>query len=95
MRLVIKVEDIAGTCPVYKEGDRIVLDEGYKVNLEETDCLCMHSLSSLLPYHVALSKGVDPVDIGLAREGKDAFLQCLDPHAYTGGGTVTFRVTRE
>jgi hypothetical protein len=33
--------------------------------------------------------------MGLARSGRDAFLQCLDPEKFAGGGTVTFRVHRK
>lgn len=95
MKLTIEVVKIQGNCPVYKLGNKIILDEGYRVNLKETDNICMHSLASLLPYYNSLSKGVNPVDLGLAREGKDAYLQCLDPQKYTGGGTVTFRVSRK
>ncbi len=94
MRLIVEVIGIEGRCPVYKPGDRIVLDDGYRVNLEETDGICLHSLASLLPYHNALAKGVRPVDLGLARQGDAAYLQCLDPWKHTGGGTVTFRVRR-
>lgn len=94
MKLIIKVIDIQGNCPVYQVGQKIVLDEGYKVNLKKTDAICIHSLASLLPYHTALSKGIDPVELGLAREGKDAYIQCLDPQTYTGGGTVTFKISR-
>lgn len=78
-------------------GDKIVLDEGYKMNLVETTAVCMHSLSSLLPYYNAISKGVEPERLGLAKvEGGDcAYIQCLDPCEYTGGGTVVFEIRRE
>lgn len=95
MKLIIEVVEIKGRCPVYRMGDRIVLDEGYKVDLKETDNICMHSLGSVLPYYVALSKKVSPQELGLAQEGKDAFVHCLDPHTYTGGGTVTFKISRK
>jgi uncharacterized repeat protein (TIGR04076 family) len=95
MKLVIEVIEIEGKCPVYKKGERIVLDEGFKVNLKETDNICLHSLGSLLPYYNALAKGVSPVEFGLAKEGKDAYIQCLDPKKYTGGGTVTFKISRK
>lgn len=95
MRLIIEVVEIEGNCPVYKMGDRIILDEGYKVNLNETDNICMHSLGSVLPYYVALSRKVSPQELGLAQDGQDAFVQCLDPHIYTGGGTVTFKISRK
>lgn len=95
MKLIIEVIEIEGTCPVYKIGDRIMLDEGYKVNLEETDNICLHSLASVIPYHTALTKGISPVELGLAKIGDAAYVQCLDPQKHTGGGTVTFKITRE
>jgi len=55
----------------------------------------MHALQSLAPYYVALSRGVDPGDLGLAGPDGAAYVQCLDPQRYTGGGTVTFRVCAE
>jgi len=95
MKLIIEVIEIKGKCPVYKLGDRIVLDDGYRVNLKKTDNICLHSLASFLPYYNALAKGVSPVELGLAKRGKVAYLQCLDPEKYTGGGTVTFKVRRK
>ena len=91
-KLIIKVVRIKGNCPVYKVNDKIVIYEGYKLNLKETDTVCMHSLASIMPYYVALSKGVDPKTLGLAKEGNKAYLQCLDPCEFTGGGTVIFEV---
>jgi len=91
-KLIIKVLKIKGTCPVYKVGDKIVIDEGYKLNLKETDSVCMHSLASIMPYYVALSKGVDAKTLALAREGNRAYFQCLGPCELTGGGTVIFEV---
>ncbi|MBW2031058.1 MAG: TIGR04076 family protein [Deltaproteobacteria bacterium] len=94
-KLVITVCEIRGRCPVYKLGDRIVLDLGYRLNLEETDNLCLHSVSSIMPYYVALYRGVDPRQLRLSRGGKKAYVQCLDPCDYTGGGTVVFQIERE
>lgn len=91
-KLIIKVLKIKGICSVYKVGDKIVIDEGYKLNFEETDKVCMHSLASIMPYYVALSKGIDPKTLGLAKKGNRAYLQCLDPCEITGGGTVVFEV---
>ena len=90
--LIAKVVAIEGNCPVYEIGDKIVIEDGFRLNLEETDAVCMHSLASLMPYYVALSKGVSPTQLGLAGEGGQAYVQCLDPAKYTGGGTVTFEV---
>ncbi|BAD86045.1 hypothetical protein, conserved [Thermococcus kodakarensis KOD1] len=91
-KLEIKVVEIRGKCPVFKLGDRIVI-EGPRINLEETDAVCTHAFASLLPYIVALRKGIKPNEIGLGR-GEKAYVQCLDPGPpYTDGGTVIFEIT--
>ncbi|MGD9041236.1 MAG: TIGR04076 family protein [Desulfobacteraceae bacterium] len=94
-KLLITVKEIRGHCPVYKIGDRIVLDEGYRLNLVETDSMCLHSVASILPYYIALYRGVSPRELGLSRDGKKAHVQCLDPCDYTDGGTVIFEFEKE
>jgi len=91
--LRIEVVDIRGHCPVYKVGDGFQIVDGYKLVAEMP--LCMHALQSLAPYYVALSRGVKPTDLGLAGPDGAAYVQCLDPQRYTGGGTVTFRICAE
>ena len=94
MDLVVRVKEIKGKCPVYSVGDTFVLKSGYR--LETKIPICMHSLASLLPYYNALQVS-EPSRWGLA--GKDdktkAYVQCLDPMAYTDGGTVTLEIQRE
>ncbi len=92
--LIIEVVEIKGNCAVYKMGDKIVIDEGYRLNLKKTDNICMHSLSSIMPYYIALSRGVNPRTLGLSKNGKMSYIQCLDPCAYTGGGTVVFEIKK-
>ena len=95
MKLVIKVVEIKGNCPVYKIGNKITLQDGYVLNPDETDKVCMHSLASLLPYYVALSKGVKSKDLGLSKgDSEEAYVQCLDPCELTAGGTVIFEISR-
>ena len=48
--LIAKVVTIEGHCPLYEIGDKIVIEDGFRLNLEETDAVCMHSLASLMPY---------------------------------------------
>ena len=91
--LRIEVVDIQGHCPVYKVGDGFHIVDGYKLVADSP--LCMHALQSLAPYYVALSRGVKPEDLGLAGPDGVAYVQCLDPQHYTGGGTVTFRMCAE
>ena len=64
-------------------------------NLQETDHVCMHSLCAIMPYYIALFRGVAPKHLGLCRDGPKAYVQCLDPCEYTGGGTVIFEIERK
>jgi uncharacterized repeat protein (TIGR04076 family) len=93
--LIIEVEEIRGGCPVFKKGDRIVLRGGYNLDVGETGALCSHAMGSLLPFLQLLNRGVPPAELGLAKDGEDAFINCPDPgEPYTNGGTVTFRISR-
>lgn len=91
VNLQIEVVEIQGECPVYKKGDRFFIVDGFRLHSKIE--LCLHSLSSIMPYYAALSRGVSARELGL---GKDAaFVQCLDPCRFTNGGTVIFRITTE
>lgn len=92
--LEIEVCEIRGKCPVYKVGDKMVMD-GPRIVLEKTDAVCVHALSSLLHYVIALDENVDPRKLGLSKERESAYIQCVDPgEPYTEGGTVIFRCRR-
>ena len=94
MDLVVRVAEIRGTCPVYHVGDTFRLVDGYR--LESPKPLCMHSLAALIPHYNALRVS-EPKDWGLAgrtNPGK-AYVQCLDPEPYTGGGTAVFEISRQ
>jgi len=93
--LIIRVVEIKGRCPVYQVGDIITLRQGYILDPAASAPVCLHSLASILPYYVALFRGVRPKDLGLARnEGDVAYVQCLDPCDLTGGGTVRFEIRK-
>jgi len=95
-RLIIVVKEIRGKCPVFKVGDRIVI-EGPAIVPEKTDALCVHALGSMLSMVIALGRGVSFKELGLAKEEGDVgYLQCLDPGPpYTPGGTVIFEIRRD
>lgn len=88
--LTIEVVDIQGHCPIYQVGDCFYIQEGYK--LVSGRPLCMHALQAVCPYYVPFSRGIAPAELGLAGPDGAAYIQCLDPQRYTGGGTVTFRI---
>ena len=92
--LQIKVCEIRGKCPVYKVGDKMIID-GAKILIDKTDALCVHALSTILHYVVALEEGADPVKLGLSKDKEYAYMQCVDPgEPYTEGGTVIFECRR-
>lgn len=89
--LKIEVCEIRGKCPVYEVGDKMVID-GPRIVLEKTDAVCVHALSSVLHYVIALDENIDPRKLGLSKEQKSAYIQCVDPgEPYTSGGTVIFK----
>ncbi|HDD44903.1 MAG TPA: TIGR04076 family protein, partial [Candidatus Desulfofervidus auxilii] len=72
-KLIIKVKEIKGNCPIFKIGDTIFIENGYILRLEKP--ICMHSLTSIMPYYVALSRGIKPQELGLGKDNK-AYVQC-------------------
>jgi len=96
MRMVIEVKEIKGHCPVYAVGDVFVLDKGYILDPAQSCRVCLHSLASVMPYYVALSHGIRPTKLGLARQERGvAYVQCPDPCSRTGGGTVILELRPE
>jgi len=90
----IEVCEIRGSCPVYKLGDRVVI-EAARILLDRTDAVCIHALATLLHYVVALDGGADPIELGLSKNRAYAYMQCVDPgQPYTEGGTVIFKCRR-
>jgi uncharacterized repeat protein (TIGR04076 family) len=94
--LEIEVVEVRGHCPVYKVGDKMVVDDP-EIVLEKTDALCTHALSSLLHYVLVLEQGAAPVELGLSKpeDKENAYIQCVDPgKPYTQGGTVIFKIRK-
>lgn len=87
--LHILVKAIKGRCPVFEVGNSFVISNGYI--LESKIPICMHALSSLLPFYSSLSRGISPEEMGLGKE--KAYVQCPDPCTLTGGGTVIFEIS--
>lgn len=91
--LKIKVKSIKGTCPVFKTNDTFYIKRGYILETRNQK-ICMHALSSLLPFYNALSfENIIPSNLGLG-SGNKAYIQCPDPCNQTGGGTVLFEIKK-
>jgi uncharacterized repeat protein (TIGR04076 family) len=95
-RLTIIVKKIRGSCPIFKVGDKIVMDSP-KIIVDETDNLCIHAFGCMLSMIDPLSHGISFKQLGLAKqEDEKGYVQCLDPgKPYTDGGTVLFEIKRE
>lgn len=94
--LIITVMEVRGKCPVFKVGDKIVVDSP-KIIVDKTDNICIHALGCMLSMIVPLSHGISFKQLGLAKEEEEkGYIQCLDPgRPYTDGGTVLFEIKRE
>ena len=91
--LLIRVAEVKGHCPVYKEGDSFRLEDGYR--LVSNIPICMHSLAALLPHYNVLRVS-EPGDWGLAgkTDQAKAYVQCLGAASYTGGGTAILEISK-
>ena len=87
--LTVRVIEVKGRCPVYQVGDVFCILEGWKLQAKQP--VCLHGLTALMPYYVALSRGIPPSELGLG-DAETATVQCLDPCERTGGGTVIFAI---
>lgn len=91
--LVIEVIKIQGYCPMHRVGDCFAIRKGHQLCADQP--VCMHALQAISPYYVPLSRGLRPIELGLAGPQGAAYLQCHDPQCYSGGGAVTFRITHD
>lgn len=46
-KVVAKIDSVYGKCPVYKGGEKIVMEDG-TLNLQETDAVCLQLLGTLI-----------------------------------------------
>ena len=56
-RLIITVKEVKGNCPVFKVGDKIVVDSP-KIIVEKTDNHCIHAFGCMLSMLVPSSRGI-------------------------------------
>ena len=65
--LEITVHLIKGFCPVYKEGDKIIIEDP-KILVNKTDAFCTNVLSKILDYTTIIEHNWCPVKLGLTTE---------------------------
>ena len=94
-KVEIYVNKIKGYCPVYKVGDRIVVN-GYYIETKESANVCIHAFGAMMALISALTHGASAKDLGIGKEDDIGYLQCPDPGPpLTSGGTVTFKIVRK
>ena len=94
-RVIITVKEIRGHCPIYKVGDKILIEKFY-INSKNSQNICIHALSSMLTLLSSFLHGSSAVELGIGSQENIGYLQCPDPGSpYTKGGTVLFELKRE
>lgn len=94
-RVILHIKEVKGYCPLYKPGDKIIIDRFF-IDSKESNNICMHAFSAMLTLLSAFVHGSSAVDLGIGHEEDVGYLECPDPGPpYTEGGTVLFELRRE
>ncbi|MGB9630959.1 MAG: TIGR04076 family protein [Candidatus Methanodesulfokora sp.] len=94
-RVTLEAKEVRGFCPIYKKGDKIVLNRFY-IDVASSKDICIHMFSAFLTILSAFAHGSSAVDLGIGSLEDVGYLQCPDPGPpYTRGGTVVFELRRE
>lgn len=97
-RVTYEVEEIRGTCPMYKTGDKIVWDSipsAESINLKESDAVCMRALTNFWTYPMWLH-GDDRLINHMRGVNGECRMACTNPgEPYTPCGYVVFRISRK
>lgn len=94
-RIIITVKEVHGHCPIYKTGDKILVEKFY-INSKKSKNICIHALAAMSTLLSAFLHGSSATELGIGSEETIGYLQCPDPGPpYTKGGTVLFELKRE
>lgn len=96
-RMILEVEEVRGSCPLYEIGNQMVIDSDplETLNLEESDKVCMRALDNLC-HRMGWIAGSADLARHLAGVLGIPRIQCPNPgEPYTPCGTVIFRIRRE
>lgn len=93
-KIIAKVKDIKGYCPIYRVGDSFII-EWFYIRSEASSNVCLHALSSMLTLISAFIHGSSAKSLGIGFGDDVGYIQCPDPGPpYTKGGTVIFELKR-
>lgn len=104
-RVIYEVADVVGSCPIYKKGDKVVIDpaeadqEVSIINLKETDAVCTRILGTTLLSYFMFFQVANEEELHEKYhtiKGGVHWSRCTEPgKPYTKRGYVTFRIYRE
>ena len=97
-RVTYEVEEIKGKCPIYKVGDRMVLESKAfteVINLEESDAVCMRVLDNTWSDLIYQAGGDGLIDYIGSGTGECRIACSMPGEPYTPCGYVIFRINRE
>ena len=94
-QIIITVEKIRGNCPIYKTGDKIVINEFY-IKSNDSQNICIHAFAAMTTLLSAFLHGISATELGIGSQENIGYIQCPDPGPpCTKGGTVLFKLKRE
>jgi hypothetical protein len=97
-RVTYEVEKIVGTCPIYRLGDKFVIESVYPtevVAMDKSDAVCMRALTNI-DFGLIYQWGNDEIVGHLSGASGECRIACSMPgEPYTPCGYVIFRVSRE
>jgi len=94
-QIIITVEKIRGNCPIYKTGDKIVINE-FCINSKDSQNICIHAFAAMTTLLSAFLHGASAKELGIGSQENIGYIQCPDPGPpCTKGGTVLFKLKRE
>jgi len=84
-KVVLECVEVSGTCPVYRVGSRIMVDECLVWRTDECPVRyrdepghanCYPMLADFVPYFRSLCRGVSPSELGLTGEDGEGYVTC-------------------
>jgi len=100
-KIIAEVSKVMGVCHAgFRKGDRIVVNRP-RIDMKQTNKICIYALQSLIPFIVAMSSEIVPSKAPHRKDGDPMLgithVRCPDPgQCYEGGGgSVIFKIIRE
>jgi len=93
-KVIYVVDRIKSKCPVFKLGDKFVLED-YQFNLKESTAICLMALQNY-PFWLMHARGSDPISHHVGSIQGEEYFACPYPgEPYTECGGVIFKKQEE